>query len=119
MLQATDAAADVGSSESIQLMGSRRMVMGSAQRNALNKTALGTANALASWSNLLTAEMQKQGVERHSKRTPTGENSWFGPKYTTDDHETVTFERLKIRRLLDEMAKVRDELLRFEKLKSK
>jgi len=81
----------------------------------LNKTALGTANALANWTNLLTAEMQKQGVERYSKQTPTGENSWMGPKYTTDDKETVTFERHQIRRLLDEMAKLRSELLRFEK----
>jgi len=92
------------------------MVMGSAQRNALNKTALGTANALANWSNFLTMEMQEQGVERHTKRTPTGEKTFWGsPKFTTDDKETVTFERRKIRRMLDEMAKVRSELLRFEK----
>ncbi len=71
------------------------MVMGSAQRNALNKTALGTAQALANWTNLLTAEMQKQGVDRHTKRTPTGEKSWLGiGKCTTDDKETVTLRAL-------------------------
>jgi hypothetical protein len=60
--------------------------------------------------------MEKQGVERHVKRTPIGgvHSSWF-QKYTTDDKETVTFERWQIRRVLDEMAKVKDELLRFEK----
>jgi hypothetical protein len=91
------------------------MVMGSAQRNALNKTALGAANALAYWSQLLTEEMEKQGIERYSKRTPITERSLFGRRYVTDDKETVVFERGKIRNMLDEMARLRSELLRFEK----
>jgi hypothetical protein len=67
------------------------MVMGSAQRNALNKTALGAANALTNWSAQLVQEMEKQGVGRDQKRTRKGE-SWRA-SYTTDDHEMVTFER--------------------------
>jgi hypothetical protein len=88
------------------------MVMGSAQRNALNKTALDTANALHNWVALLTREMKRQGVGRYVGRTPT-KSSW-GTGYTTDDKETVTFERGKIRRLLDEMEEAHRDLLRFE-----
>jgi protein gp37 len=91
------------------------MVMGSAQRNALNKTALGTANALTNWSALLVAEMEKQGVGRYRKETREGEKRQriFG-KVTTDDKETVTFERWQIRRVLDEMDSLKQQLLRFE-----
>src|SRR5271155_2354876 len=94
------------------------MVMGSSQRNALNETALGAANALANWSAQLVEEMEKQGVGRHPKMTREGE----GPPsiwdtYTTDDKEMVTFERWRIRRLLDEMAELKRELRRFEKPK--
>jgi hypothetical protein len=39
----------------------------------------------------------------------------FGRRYVTDDKETVVFERGKIRNMLDEMARLRSELLRFEK----
>jgi hypothetical protein len=92
------------------------MVMGSAQRNALNKTALGAANALTNWSTQLVAEMEKQGVGRYTKRTPIGKRSIFGHQpSTTDDKETVTFERWRIRQLLDEMAALKEKLLRFEK----
>ncbi|HEV7602438.1 MAG TPA: hypothetical protein VGO49_19550 [Bradyrhizobium sp.] len=92
------------------------MVMGSAQRNALNKTALGTANALENWSRVLIDEMAKQGIDRHTKHTPIGEgrHRWM-QQYSTDDDETVTFKRWQIRRILEGMAKVRGELLRFEK----
>jgi hypothetical protein len=92
------------------------MVMGSAQRNALNKTALGAANALTNWSRQLVAEMEKQGVGRYPKRTPKGErHRIFGQPSTTDDKETVTFERWRIRQLLDEMDALNQKLLRFEK----
>jgi hypothetical protein len=93
-----------------------RMVMGSSQRNALNKTALGAVNALTNWSTDLVAQMEKQGVGRHPKRTPKGErHRIFGQQFTTDDKETVTFERWRIRRLPDQMDELKEKLLRFEK----
>jgi hypothetical protein len=93
------------------------MVSGSAQRNALNKTVLG-AMALTKWSDRLLAEMEKQGVERYPKQTPrvkSGRLDFLRPKYTTDDKETVTFERRQIRQLLDEMDALKRQLLRFER----
>jgi hypothetical protein len=90
------------------------MVMGSSQRNALNKTALGAANALTNWSAQLVAEMEKQGVGRYPKRTPKEDRLKVFKSDTTDDKETVTFERWRIRQLLDEMANLKRELLRFE-----
>jgi hypothetical protein len=69
------------------------MVMGSSQRNALNKTALGAANALTNWSARLVEEMKKQGVGRHQKQTPKGEGLSIFELPITDDNETVTFER--------------------------
>ncbi len=94
------------------------MVMGASQRNALNKTALGTANALKNWSDMLTKEMEKQGVSRYPKQAPPveGKPRWFSGR-KTDGDETVTFTRRKIRAMLDEMAEAREELLRFEKFK--
>jgi hypothetical protein len=98
--------------------GRMQMVSGMSQRKALNDTALGTANWLVNAANRIKAEMQKQNIERHSKRTPVegGEkNIWTNkPLYTTDDREPITFERREIRRLLDEMAERVKELRRFE-----
>jgi hypothetical protein len=90
------------------------MVTGSSQRNALNQTALGAANALTNWSNLLVTEMEKQGVTRYPKPTSEGdtERERF---FATDDNQTMTFERGQIRRLLDGMDALKGELLRFEK----
>jgi hypothetical protein len=96
-------------------MRSKRMVMGSSQRNALNKTALGAANALTNWSTDLVAQMEKQGVGRYPKQTPNERRHILSPKFTTDDKETVTFERWRIRQLLDEMDALKEKLLRFEK----
>jgi hypothetical protein len=91
------------------------MVMGSAQRNALNKTALGVANALTNWSALLVGEMEKQGVGRYPKITREGDGRRrIFEKITTDDKETVTFERWRIRQVLDEMDSMKQQLLRFE-----
>jgi hypothetical protein len=76
------------------------MVIGSAQRNALNKTALGAANALTNWSDRLVTEMEKQGVGRYPKQTPkegSKRDQIFGQRFTTDDKEPVTFERWQIR----------------------
>jgi hypothetical protein len=98
------------------------MVSGMSQRVALNKTALGAANALEHWSNRLKAELKKQGIARHSKRTPleappSKKELIFGKggRFSTDDKELVTFERGQIRELLDQMANLAAELRRFEK----
>ncbi|WP_028134186.1 hypothetical protein [Bradyrhizobium japonicum] len=94
------------------------MVMGASQRNALNKTALGTANALKNWSDMVTAEMKKQGVSRYPQSAPAAEGKprWLSGR-RTDGDELVSFPRRKIREMLDEMASAREELLRFEKIK--
>jgi hypothetical protein len=92
------------------------MVMGSSQRNALNETALGAANALTNWSTDLVAQMEKQGVGRYPRRTPNEKRrNFLSPKFLTDDRETVTFERWRIRQLLDQMDALKEKLLRFEK----
>ena len=84
------------------------MVSGMSQRKALNDTALGTANWLAHWGKLLKAEMKKQNIDRYTTRTPipgaTKIQQLTGAGYTTDDKETITFERGNIRQLLNEMA---------------
>jgi hypothetical protein len=66
--------------------------------------------------------MKKQGIGRHSKRTPletppSKKDLIFGKKdrFSTDDKELVTFERGQIRELLDQMANLAAELRRFEK----
>lgn len=94
------------------------MVMGASQRNALNKSALGTAQALKNWSDMMTSEMEKQGVSRSPKRAPSAEGKprWLSSG-KTDGDEPVSFPRRKIREMLDEMAEAREELLRFEKIK--
>lgn len=94
------------------------MVSGMSQRKALNDTALGTANWLVNWGKRLKSEMEKQNINRHSKRTPTeGEKDFWTskPRYKTDDEEPITFQRREIRQLLDEMAERVEKLRRFEK----
>lgn len=98
------------------------MVSGTAQRIALNKTALGAAMFLENWSRRLKAEMKKQGIDRRTKLTylasTTKRQILFGiAPHTTDDKEPVTFERGQIRELLDQMAALAAELRRFEKPK--
>jgi hypothetical protein len=93
------------------------MVSGMSQRKALNDTALGTANWLVFWGQRIKAEMKKQNIGRHAKRTPLSDRKFdlMMGRYTTDDKETIIFERGEIRRLLDEMAERVHRLRRFEK----
>lgn len=95
------------------------MVMGMSQRTALNKTALKTAGWLGRWGKTIKAEMVKQGISRHPLRQEInrpGTSRFRGfPKYTDDNDELITFTRGQIRRLLDEMARQKAELERFEK----
>jgi hypothetical protein len=51
----------------------------------------------------------------YPKQTPNERRHILSPKFTTDDAETVTFERWRIRQLLDQMDALREKLLRFEK----
>jgi hypothetical protein len=90
------------------------------QRDALNKTALGTASFLEDWLRRIKAEMKKQGVERHAKRTYSASAikrliSIGAASFTTDDKELMMFERGQIRELLDQMATMAARLRRFEK----
>jgi hypothetical protein len=95
------------------------MVSGMSQRKALNDTALGTAIWLVNAANRIQAEMERQNIDRHSKRTPlepSGMNTFLKTtRHSTDDKEPITFERRHIRQLLDEMAERVRELRRFEK----
>jgi hypothetical protein len=52
----------------------------------------------------------------YPKQTPNERRDILSPKVTTDDKETVTFERWRIRQLLDQMDALKEKLLRFEKL---
>jgi hypothetical protein len=94
------------------------MVSGMSQRKALCDTALVTANHIVYWAEGLKEEMKKQSIERHAKRMPVEDDgrrrSKYFDSYTTDDKETITFERGQIRRLLDEMAVQVSRLRRFE-----
>lgn len=94
------------------------MVSGMSQRKALNDTALGTANWLVHWGKTIRAEMAKQNIDRHVKRTPIegGAKDFLNRvRYSNDDKETITFERRQIRQMLDEMAQLVEKLRRFEK----
>jgi hypothetical protein len=51
------------------------------------------------------------------KRTPKGErHRIFGQQFTTDDKETVTFERWRIRQLLDQMDALKGETSALRKV---
>jgi hypothetical protein len=92
--------------------------IGMSQRKALCDTALVTANVIVYWAEVLKDEMKRQNIERHAKRIPTKDGgmrrSKYFDNYTTDDNETITFERGQLRRLLDQMAEQIVRLRRFE-----
>jgi hypothetical protein len=95
------------------------MVMGMAQRTALNKTALKMVGWFDRWGKQLTEEMEKQNISRHALwvpvERPKGTPSFFGRQHTDDNDEPITLRRGLIRQLLDEMDRRAKELSRFEK----
>lgn len=95
------------------------MVMGMAQRTALNKTALKMVGWFDRWGKQLIEEMEKQNIPRHALRVPVerpkGDPFFLGRRFTDDNEEPIILRRGLIRQLLDEMDRRAKELNRFEK----
>jgi hypothetical protein len=75
-------------------------------RRALNMRAVGTANWLEMWAEILTSEMKKHDVDLWPKRS----HGDFGP---SDDEQTITLERGEVRSLIMGMHERIAEIRKF------